>query len=81
MREFAKLLGTNMRQIRQHTNLTQEQVAESIQLPVEVYGRMERGSMVPTMHVFVSICRALGVTPDELLAYSHPKPDPAGRGA
>ncbi|WP_224244806.1 helix-turn-helix domain-containing protein [Hyalangium gracile] len=76
MREFSKVLGSNMRQARQRINLTQEQVAESLDMPVEVYGRMERGSMLPRMEMFVAICRTLGATPDQLLGYSQTRPDP-----
>jgi transcriptional regulator with XRE-family HTH domain len=79
MREFAMRLGSNMRRARHQLELTQAQVAESIDLQVEVYGRLERGAMLPSMGLFVAICDTLGVTPNQLLGYSEPQDDLTSR--
>ena len=78
MREFAMMLGSNLRRARQRQDLTQAQVAESIDMQVEVYGRIERGAMIPSLKMFVAICRTLRATPNQLLSSSHTRPDPAG---
>ena len=78
MREFAMMLGSNIRRAREHLELTQAQVAQTIDLQEEVYGRIERGAMLPSLGMFVEICHALEVTPNELLGYSGPPDDPAG---
>jgi transcriptional regulator with XRE-family HTH domain len=73
-----KTLGANLRKARSHQNLTQQDVAESVDVPVEVYGRIERGAMLPRMELFVALCHRLGTTPDQLLGFSRSQPRPAG---
>jgi len=60
-------LGRNIRQARCRLGLTQEQMAERINMAPEVYGRMERGHLVPRLERFVALCRALGESPDRLI--------------
>jgi transcriptional regulator with XRE-family HTH domain len=60
-------LGRNIRQARSRLGLTQEQMAERIDMAPEVYGRMERGLLVPRLERFVAICRVLGEAPDRLI--------------
>ncbi|KFE62298.1 helix-turn-helix domain-containing protein [Hyalangium minutum] len=62
-----KRLGRNIRQARYRLGLTQEQMAELIDMAPEVYGRMERGQLVPRLERFVALCRALGESPDKLI--------------
>jgi transcriptional regulator with XRE-family HTH domain len=63
-----KTLGRNIRQARYRLGLTQEQMAERIDMAPEVYGRMERGHLVPRLERFVAICRVLGESPDHLIS-------------
>jgi transcriptional regulator with XRE-family HTH domain len=63
-----KMLGRNIRQARYRLGLTQEQMAERIDMAPEVYGRMERGHLVPRLERFVAICRVLGESPDQLIS-------------
>jgi transcriptional regulator with XRE-family HTH domain len=60
-------LGRNIRLARCRLGLTQEQMAERIDMAPEVYGRMERGHLVPRLERFVALCRALGESPDRLI--------------
>ncbi|HYH95716.1 helix-turn-helix transcriptional regulator [Hyalangium sp.] len=60
-------LGRNIRQARCRLGLTQEQMAERIDMAPEVYGRLERGHLVPRLERFVAICRVLGESPDRLI--------------
>jgi transcriptional regulator with XRE-family HTH domain len=78
MDDFRKMLGANLRKARSRQGLTQDQVAASIDIPTEVYGRIEQGSMVPRLELLVTLCRRLGATPDQLLGFSGPRP--AGDG-
>jgi transcriptional regulator with XRE-family HTH domain len=71
--ELAITLGTNLRRARGRLNLTAEQVAASISLPVEQYERMERGHLPPSTDVFLSLCTALNVPADELLTRNRPR--------
>lgn len=63
-----KTLGRNIRQARCRLGLTQEQMAERIDMAPEVYGRMERGHIAPRLERFVAICRVLGESPDRLIS-------------
>jgi transcriptional regulator with XRE-family HTH domain len=63
-----RTLGRNIRQARYRLGLTQEQMAERIDMAPEVYGRLERGHIAPRLERFVAICRVLGETPDRLIS-------------
>jgi transcriptional regulator with XRE-family HTH domain len=78
MRELAKRVGANIRRIRLSHDFTQEQVAELLGMPVELYGRMERGYLLPRVVMLVGLCRALSTTPDELLGFADLTPDLVG---
>jgi len=47
--------------------LTQAQVAEEIGIAVEVYGRLERGVIRPSVQTLMRIAQVLRVTPNDLL--------------
>ncbi|WP_224244804.1 helix-turn-helix domain-containing protein [Hyalangium gracile] len=63
-----RTLGRNIRQARCRLGLTQEQMAERIDMAPEVYGRLERGLIAPRLERFVAICRVLGESPDRLIS-------------
>lgn len=67
MEEIARTLGTNLRKARCRQRLTQAQMAEFIDMPVELYARMERGALLPSMQMFVKLCRVLDARAGELL--------------
>jgi transcriptional regulator with XRE-family HTH domain len=77
MDDFKKMLGANLRKARRRQGLTQEQVAASIDLPAEVYERIERGAMMPRMELFVTLCNRLDATPDQLLGFSRSRSRPS----
>lgn len=81
MEDIARTLGANLRKARSRQGLTQDQVAELIDLPVELYARMERGALLPSMQLFVKLCRLLEVAAGQLLGMSHPRLQPIRRGA
>lgn len=60
-------LGSVARDARKRAELTQEDVAERLGVASEVYGRMERGIIMPSVPTLRKICRTLGVSASELL--------------
>jgi transcriptional regulator with XRE-family HTH domain len=79
MNDFWRKLGGKLRQARNHQGLTQQQVAELVDVPVEVYGRIERGAMLPGLKLLVALSIRLGTTPDQLLGFSSsPRPRTGG---
>jgi transcriptional regulator with XRE-family HTH domain len=72
---LAAHLGNVAREARRHSGLTQEDVAERMGLAAEVYGRLERGNMLPSLPTLMRLCLVLHVEPNELLGFdSHHSP-------
>jgi len=65
-----KTLGANIRKARTRLGITQEQMAEMLEMSTEVYGRMERGLIFPSVKRLVDICGKLGESADKLLGLS-----------
>jgi len=63
-----KSLGKESRAARERLGLTQEQVAEQLDLLPAVYGRIERGQMMPSVLTLRSLAQVLGLSTDTLLA-------------
>ncbi len=61
-----KTLGAGLRQIRNEKNLTLIEVAESADMTLSVYHRIEMGQREVSDKEFKNIARALNVTPDDL---------------
>jgi transcriptional regulator with XRE-family HTH domain len=51
-----------------HLDLTQEQVARAVGFAPEVYGRVERGDMLPSVPKLWQLCLTLRLSADELLS-------------
>jgi transcriptional regulator with XRE-family HTH domain len=66
--ELRKALGKAAREARIRAKLTQADVAERVELASEVYGRLERGIMLPSVPTLRRLSLALGVSADELLS-------------
>ncbi|EAU62519.1 putative transcriptional repressor [Stigmatella aurantiaca DW4/3-1] len=64
---LAARLGAAARLARQRLNLTQADVAERIGIASEVYGRLERGHMLPSIQTFRRLCVVLSISADEAL--------------
>ena len=56
-----KLLGGGIRRYRQSSRLTQEKLAERVDLNPVYLGQIERGYKVPTVDVLLRIAKALNV--------------------
>lgn len=66
--KLSKALGDAAREARQRAGLTQADVAERIGVATEVYGRLERGLLMPSVPTLRRICVALNLSADALLA-------------
>jgi transcriptional regulator with XRE-family HTH domain len=73
--ELAQQIGRAARQARMRLKWTQADVAERIGIQTEVYGRVERGVMLPSTPTLLRLRTALGVTSDLLLGLA---PETAG---
>jgi transcriptional regulator with XRE-family HTH domain len=60
-REELRRLGERIRDHRRHRGLTQENLAESLELSVAYISLIERGGRNPPYTTVVAIARALGV--------------------
>ncbi len=67
VKALKKTLGANIRRARMQQGITQEQMAELLEMSPEVYGRMERGLIFPRVERLVDICAKLGESADQLL--------------
>jgi transcriptional regulator with XRE-family HTH domain len=66
---IATQLGAAARQARHQLRLTQAEVAEQTGIALEVYGRIERGVLLPSLPTFVALCRVLEADPRALLGF------------
>ena len=73
-------LGAVLRLTRTRLDLTQEQVAKAVGFVPTVYGRIERGDMVPSTPKLKALCALLGISADVLLGVRSqegpPPPEP-----
>lgn len=66
-KQLAKSIGSAAREARKALQLTQEDAAERINVSVEFYARIERGTSLPSIGTFTRMVAALGVSADALL--------------
>ena len=60
-------LGDRIKEVRKTQNLTQEQLAERLDISVEFVGQIERGLKLLSMQVFIRLIETLNVSADYLL--------------
>ncbi len=60
-------MGDRIREARKHKELTQERLAELLDISVESVSHIERGSRLPSMQVFIKIIEVLNVSADYIL--------------
>lgn len=65
-------LGQRLRQARKDRGLTSEKLSELCSINATYLRQIEAGTKVPSLPVFVSLCRELGTHPDFLLMDSLP---------
>jgi transcriptional regulator with XRE-family HTH domain len=71
---LSKALGDAARAARHQAGLTQADVAERIGVATEVYGRLERGLLMPSVPTLRRLCLALQMPADVLLALGSAHP-------
>ena len=59
--------GRRIRFFRRERGLTQEQLAELAGLSASFLGHIERGSRVASLDTLMRLCRAMEITPNDLL--------------
>ena len=70
-KRLAASVGEAARSARMRAGLTQADVAERIGIAAEVYGRMERGKMMPSVPTLRRLSIVLKIPSDTLLSLSH----------
>ena len=60
-------IGNKLLAIRKRTGMTQAEVAEVAGLSMRTYADIERGSVNMRVETILRICKALRITPDEIL--------------
>ena len=65
--KLAATIGAASRRARTGEGLTQADVAEAVGLATEVYGRLERGKMLPSVPTLRKIATALSIPSDRML--------------
>ncbi|WP_163868676.1 helix-turn-helix transcriptional regulator [Myxococcus eversor] len=77
--ELGVHLGMSARTARRSLGLTQAAVAQRLGVAREVYARLERGHMLPSIHTLRGLCTVLHVPPHALLALDATIETPPGR--
>ncbi len=67
-RKVLRELGDRVRSFRHERGMTQEALAESLDLSVAYVSLIERGSRNPPYTTMVAIAKALGISPREICA-------------
>jgi transcriptional regulator with XRE-family HTH domain len=72
--KLSKALGDAAREGRLRARMTQADVAERVGVATEVYGRLERGLLMPSVPTLRKLCLVLRLPADKLLALSSAHP-------
>ena len=75
---LAQQIGQCMRQARRARKWKQAQVAKAIGIPVQFYGRIERGTALPSMDTFAKLLTLFGLSPSAALGWVPPTAEAAG---
>lgn len=65
--KLQRTLGEVIREARERLGLTQAEVAKKVGLVTGVYGRIERGDMMPSVPSLWRLCLVLGMSSDVVL--------------
>ena len=70
-----RAIGNRMYECRKSKGLTQAELAEKANISDRTYAEIERGTVNMRVETLLQICKALNVTPDELLVKDDSKVD------
>ena len=73
MPTLRECFGQNLRFIRKSKNLTQEKLAEKINLDIRQYSRIETGKGFPSLATLENICSVLDISPAYLFDFTPDK--------
>lgn len=65
-----KTFGKNIQRLRKSKGLTQEELGERANVNYKFISEIERGLKNPSCMVIYKICRALGISPAEILMHN-----------
>lgn len=68
-----KLIGVQIARIRKEREITQEQLAESVDVATETISRLERGVSIPSLKTLARISEALHVSLKDLFDFEYPQ--------
>jgi transcriptional regulator with XRE-family HTH domain len=68
MQDWRKIVGKNVRKIRQQRGITQEKLAFEAEIDLTYVGGIERGKRNPSLLVMARVAEALSVPLAKLLA-------------
>lgn len=83
--QFFKAMGSRISQARKAQGLTQQQVADRLDIPQQTYAHYEVGDVRVPASILPLLSQILGLSPDELLGHhtndkkAKPKPGPASK--
>lgn len=66
-------IGIRIKEARKAAGLTQQQLAEAIDVYAKDVCRWEKGERTPSLKAFTDICRVLGVSADDVLGLTDNK--------
>ena len=66
------VIGNKLYNIRKKLGLTQAEVAEKAGIADRTYADIERGDVNTRISTILKICKALNITPDEILTEENP---------
>lgn len=61
------MIGENLRKARKEAGVLQVELAERLQVRQKDISRWENGEHVPSLEMFVKICRELNASADDIL--------------
>ena len=73
MSNLRLLFGKKLRKIRRHRDLTQERLAELLDVSVEFVSNMERGVNAPSFETIEKITQAFNLPVNELFTFEEEK--------
>lgn len=65
----ARQIASKLKQIRLQKGMTQSQVAEKAGVNVNLYARIERGEVTPSIPTLKKLAKALGVKSEAILQF------------
>lgn len=78
MKNLAKTIGRHTRRLRKQSGWTQTELAERLNMSLDMVGRIERGQASPSLATLYQLARVLGCLPENLLSDDFMPPSISG---